>query len=308
MSLDESTLLAYVDGHLPAARRLEIEQAVAADPLLAQTLHALRASQLPYAQAFEQQPLAALPAALSQQVAQLLAARAPAQAQAPAPSPAQAPAWLLAPAGAGDGVGDRAGDPAGDRAGDRAGDPAGDRSGGMPPTKRARPQQVLALLAALALAALLGWWAGQASRAPAGPAVEPWVRMVSSYHLMYGRETVLDGGVGLAQVAALKARLRDQHQLELKIPDLQAQGLQFVRAQQLQLDGKMVLQLVYLPADGLPVALCLTPAAAQAERVVSLDGQTVATWFAGGWAYLLVGHLPAVALQQLRSAIPAPVV
>jgi anti-sigma factor RsiW len=271
MSLDESTLLAYVDGQLPAAQQAEVERAVAADPALAQTLQALRASQLPFAQAFEQQPVPALPPALRQHVDQLVAGHAQAQARA------QAQAWVLAEAG-------------------------------VPPAPRGRERQLLALMFALVLAAMLGWWAGHSTRSHTGHSVEPWVRMVSSYHLMYGRETVQDGGVGLAQVSALKARLRDQHQLELKIPDLQSQGLQFVRAQQLQLDGKMVLQLVYLPADGLPVALCLTPATAQAERTVSLDGQALHTWFDGGWAYLLVGRLPAPALQQLRGAIKAPVV
>jgi anti-sigma factor RsiW len=271
MSLEETTLLAYVDGELPPAQRAEVEQALAADPALARTLQALRVSQLPYARAFEQQNLPPLPEALRAQ-AQQWAAQAVPQAAAPAVVALQLAAVKGSQPAGGGGVAWRG------------------------------------WLCALALALAAGWWGGSRSGAAGQPVVEPWVRMVSSYHLMYSRETVLDGGVGLAQVNALKARLRDQHQLELKIPDLQSQGLQFVRAQQLQLDGKMVLQLVYLPANGLPVALCLTPASAQVERSVSLDGQAVTTWFDGGWAYLLVGRLPAPALQQLRGAIKSPVV
>jgi anti-sigma factor RsiW len=236
-------------------------------------VHALRASQLPYAQAFELQALPPVPEALRVQAQQWAAAGTPA-------ATAAATAAALVTAG---------------------GPPAPSPPGGGLSWRW--------WLCALALALAAGWWGGTRSHSAGQPqAVEPWVRMVSSYHLMYSRETVLDGGVGMAQVTALKARLRDQHQIELKIPDLQAQGLQFVRAQQLQLDGKMVLQLVYLPADGLPVALCLTPAASQAARALSLDGQALQTWFDGGWAYLLVGRLPAPALQQLRSAIKAPVV
>ncbi len=268
MLLDETTLLAYVDGELPPAQCAEIEQALAADPALAAQVHTLRASQLPYAQAFERQALPPVPEALRVQAQQWAAA-----------GPVPATAAVLVTAG---------------------GPPSPSPPGGGVSWRW--------WLCALALALAAGWWGGSRGGAGGQPVVEPWVRMVSSYHLMYSRETVLDGGVGMAQVTALKARLRDQHQIELKIPDLQAQGLQFVRAQQLQLDGKMVLQLVYLPAQGLPVALCLTPASAQAERAVTLDGQAVAIWFNQGWAYLLVGRMPPSALQQLRRAVQTPVV
>jgi anti-sigma factor RsiW len=273
MSLEETTLLAYVDGQLSEPQRAEVEQAIAADSALARTVQALRASQLPYAQAFEQQPLPPLPEAVRRQAEQWAAQAAPHAVAAPTVAALQlAAATAPRPAPAGDGTAWRW------------------------------------WLCAVVLALAAGWWLGQRSGALGPPAVEPWVRMVSSYHAMYSRETVLDGGVGTVQVNALKARLRDQHHIELKIPDLQSQGLQFVRAQQLQLDGKMVLQLVYLPANGLPVALCLTPASAQVERTVSLDGQAVTTWFDKGWAYLLVGRMPPAALQQLRSALLAPVV
>ena len=47
------------------------------------------------------------------------------------------------------------------------------------------------------------------------------------------------------------------------MPYLRPHGLQFVRAQRLQLDGQTVLQLVYLQDRGAPVALCLMPVASQ---------------------------------------------
>jgi anti-sigma factor RsiW len=175
---------------------------------------------------------------------------------------------------------------------------------GIKPGKPRVPMPAWGLLLLL-LGLLAGYWGGR-NAAPSSP--EPWLQMVSSYHAMYGRETVLDGGVAQAQVAALASRLQQAHGLALKIPDLQAQGLQFVRAQQLQHEGQMVLQLVYLPASGPPLALCLMPAAAQPERSFTLHGQQGLAWFANGWAYVLIGQAPAAQLQTLRSEVKAPIV
>ncbi len=172
-------------------------------------------------------------------------------------------------------------------------------------TGRPGNQWLLGLLLALVIGLLAGYWGGARTRSPD---VEPWVRMVSSYHTMYGRETVVDGGAGSAQTVALKARLSQQLGLNLKVPDLEAEGLRFVRAQQLQFDGRMVLQMVYLPAQGLPIALCLTPAAAQPERALNIDGQQAVTWHASGWAYVLIGQMPLPQLERLRGLLKAPVV
>ena len=137
--------------------------------------------------------------------------------------------------------------------------------------------------------------------------IEPWVQKVSSYHSMYARETVTDGGIGLVQTQALQRRLRQQG-LHLQIPELSAQGLRFYRAQQLQMDGRMVLQLVYLPEQGLPVALCLTPMPEQQERSVAVEGLQALTWHAKGWAYLLVGSLPMVQMEKIRRDVPAALI
>jgi anti-sigma factor RsiW len=161
------------------------------------------------------------------------------------------------------------------------------------------------------LVLLLGLLAGYlvaAKLASAGPGAEPWVMKVSNYHAMYSRETVMDGGSGITQTRALQSRLREQRGLDLVIPDLRSEGLQFVRAQQLQFEGRMVLQLVYLPKDGLPLALCLTQAAAQAERAVTLDGLQAVTWHAKGWAYVIVGALPMAQMQSLRKQLPAALI
>ena len=135
------------------------------------------------------------------------------------------------------------------------------------------PWTLLLLLCAVVLGCLLAAAAAVASVQQRQAA--PWLRSVISYHTMYSREPVTDGGPasGLAQAAALRKALHDQQGLDLTVPDLRAQGLQFARAQQLQFDGRSVLQLVYLPGRGAPVAPCLMPAASQPERSLTLDVQ-----------------------------------
>jgi anti-sigma factor RsiW len=75
MSVDDADLLAYVDNELPPERRAEVETAVAGSADLAGRLRALRASDLPYAAAFEAQALPPVPDALGQRIADLVGAR-----------------------------------------------------------------------------------------------------------------------------------------------------------------------------------------------------------------------------------------
>lgn len=151
---------------------------------------------------------------------------------------------------------------------------------------------------------LVGYVAATGLARVTHPAAEPWILKVSNYHSMYARETVMDGASGIVQTESLQQRLHRHQGLNLQIPDLKAQGLQFVRAQQLQFEGQMVLQLVYLPERGLPVALCLTPAAIQPERAVTLDGLQAVTWHAKGWAYVLIGSLPLPKMEEIRRELP----
>lgn len=162
---------------------------------------------------------------------------------------------------------------------------------------------MLLLLSGVALGCLL---------AAAVPTVQqrqakPWLRNVIPYHPMYSRETLTDGGPasGLAQAAALRRALHDQQGLKLTVPDLRAQGLQFVRAPRLQFDGRSVLPLVYLPERGAPVARCLMPAASQPERSLTLDDQHALAWHAKGWAAVLIGALPKERLLSLWQRLPA---
>jgi anti-sigma factor RsiW len=142
------------------------------------------------------------------------------------------------------------------------------------------------------------------------PAAEPWLKSVMSYHAMYSRDTVTDSGpeTGATQLQALRQVLQEQLGLDLRAPDLSPQGLQFVRAQRLQFEGKLVLQLIYLPRQGEPVALCLMQAASQPERALTSGAQHALAWQRGGWAYVLVGTMAPEQLQALRQQLGSPII
>ena len=275
MSPDLETLRAHADGELPPLRRAEVDAAIAADPALAALSAALFASSLPYRSAFERDALQPVPAALRARVAELASVARANTTE------------TLALAGAS----------------------VASRPDATPPPASGRPTRLWSLLLLLS-GVLLGCLLAAAVATLKQREVEPWLRSVITYHTMYSRETVTDGGpaLGQAQAVALRKALHDQQGLELTVPDLRAQGLQFVRAQRLQFDGRTVLQLVYLPARGAPVALCLMPAASQPERALALDGQQALAWHAGGWAYVLIGTLPLEQLQALRRQLPAALV
>jgi len=71
MTIDDSVLLAYVDGDLSAERRLAVEAAAAHSAELADRLAAMRASALPFGAAFDRQALPDVPPQLTQRIAEL---------------------------------------------------------------------------------------------------------------------------------------------------------------------------------------------------------------------------------------------
>ena len=71
------------------------------------------------------------------------------------------------------------------------------------------------------------------------------------------RETLEGADNSPAAVAALTERLARQTGMEVIIPALE--GYEFIRGQRLSFNGEPLLQLVYLGAEGAPLALCYMP-------------------------------------------------
>ena len=72
MKIDDASLLAYVDGELSGPEREQVEKAIRESEDLASRVSMLRASQLPYRHAFEQQALPPMPESLGRSVDALI--------------------------------------------------------------------------------------------------------------------------------------------------------------------------------------------------------------------------------------------
>jgi len=256
MSIDDTLLMAYVDGELSAEVRSEVEAAAAHSPELAERLYAMRASALPYGAAFERQVLPPVPPQLARRISELAtaSAAAPLRANAVRVWPRMAAAFV---AGA------------------------------------------LCCLVALELRP----YAGPLLSATAP--VAPWIQAVADYQQLYSRETLASVTEDPQLTRQIVGNLQGADALAIQIPDLRSAGLAFKRVQRLNFHGQPVVQIVYLPEQGGPVALCVTrdrepDAPPQAQQVGEM--QTVA-WRRGNLGYVLLGKGSQVDLSRLGHRI-----
>jgi anti-sigma-K factor RskA len=279
MTIDEITLLAYVDQQLSAAERERVEAALAHDEQLRDHMRALQASRLPYAGAFEHVDVTAQLPPLRPEIAARLA-----QLTRAAESSSTLPASALAPMFA---------------ANDAPG-PSSSRNGwgrwvgfaGALAASFVLGMLVRPLLSAPpAQTAVVDGRNNQALQAPA------WAHAVASYQAMYTRATVDGSAQTSAQAqAVLSSFSQDGQKVDPpKLPDLSSAGLAFKRAQRLTFDNQALLQLAYLPAGGKPTALCILKRAAETPnadlQTHQLHGLTVITWTRGPLAYVLATEL-----------------
>jgi anti-sigma factor RsiW len=278
MNFDDTLLMAYVDGELPPSRHTEIERAVATSDELATRVAHLRASAaLPYRAAFAQQSLPPVPDSLSHFVADL-ARNGTAQSV---------------------GASGTLDKDAADAARPEPGVSAFTR-------RRAQARNAPVWLAAAFIAG--AFFCGAALKLgprvlPFEGRVSPWVEAAAGYQELYTRETLADVNSVPVDPRQLEAIHRDDG-LPIEIPDLQNAGLTFKRLQRLRFHGKPLVQIVYLPEHGAPVALCVIKNQADDEAVRShrVYGMDVVTWNKGKLGYALIGQrsdvdLPALARQ-----------
>lgn len=175
-----------------------------------------------------------------------------------------------------------------------------------------RAIQRIRMTSAVAVAGLLfglGLWAGawldSAQRSPI--AAEPWVEAVAEYQALYGRATVNQADANGIDLHHTAARLTTGFGHSVDIPDLRAHGLTFKRGQLLEFAGQPLVQLVYLPTQGKPIAYCLlrTRASDLAPTTGSAKGMRYVHWRANGIAYLLIGDATAAEIEKLAAAARA---
>ncbi|WP_168663445.1 hypothetical protein [Paraburkholderia sp. SG-MS1] len=147
--------------------------------------------------------------------------------------------------------------------------------------------------------------AGAAGSQVAANGVSPWVRAAAGYQQLYSRDTVALGAPAADVSARIVADIRAQDGLELRVPDLSAMGLTFKRVQRLRFNDKPLVQIVYLPKEGPPVALCVMkdakPDAGLAQqRVERMD---VVTWRQAELSYALIAEPGAADLHAIGKQI-----
>ena len=256
MAIDDTDLLAYVDGELPPGRRAEVEGAVASSADLARRVSALRASALPYASAFDSQALPPVPDELSRRIADLVNSDLHRH-------PGRRSAWPNL---------------------------VGAFAAGL-------------LCCAVALKLLAPGMPTFSSTAQ----VAPWIKAVANYQQLYSRATLTH----VSEDPQLSARIINDLQvadgLNVSVPDLRGAGLSFKRVQRLSFNQQAVVQMVYLPERGEPIALCITRDARpdetpHAQQIGELG--TVA-WRQGNLGYVLLGRASTEALMDLGRRIAA---
>ncbi|CAI8703374.1 anti-sigma factor family protein [Pseudomonas sp. IT-P395] len=137
----------------------------------------------------------------------------------------------------------------------------------------------------------LGWHAAQSNN---------WRALVADYMALYVPQTLdhlpTDEASQRAQLRTVDARLG----LNLSPATLKLPGAEFKRAQVLEYDGVPIAQIMYLDARHGPLALCVTRSN-QGSRALEHERRhemNVVFWTEHEHAWMLIGHVPAAALEQ----------
>jgi anti-sigma factor RsiW len=254
MGIDDTDLLAYVEGRLSQTHKAEVETAVATSPDVAARLSAMRASALPYAKAFEAQVLPPPPQKLSQLLDDMLSANAQ-------PARRRAASW---------------------------------------------PRLAAAfVVGALCCATALKLLPSSAPTPAAEAQVSPWIKAVADYQQLYSRATLANVTEDSALTTRVLQDLRVNDEIAVVVPDLRSAALTFKRVQRLSFHDRPVVQMVYLPQHGEPIALCVTPDARPDERphAQQIGEMNGVAWRQGSLGYVLLGKGPPQALLDLGRRI-----
>jgi anti-sigma factor RsiW len=135
--------------------------------------------------------------------------------------------------------------------------------------------------------------------------VSPWVRSVADYQVLYGPETVASIRDDPANTEQILADIRQRDGMPVRVPDLQQAGLKFKRVQRLNYDNRPLIQIVYLPERGDPVALCVLEDSHADEpvRAQQVGQMKTVTWRSNKLAYVLLAKNTPVDLQQMAQQI-----
>ena len=131
--------------------------------------------------------------------------------------------------------------------------------------------------------------------------VAPWIQAVADYQQLYSRETLADVTEDPQLSERIIGELRVVDGMTVRVPDLRSAGLTFKRVQRLSFHRQPVVQMVYLPAHGDPIAVCITRdvRADEDPHVQQVDELSTVSWRRGNLGYVLLGKAPAQSMLEL---------
>jgi anti-sigma factor RsiW len=287
MKMDDLHLMAYVDGELSPLDRHEVEREMSRSVDVSDRVALLKASQLPYQEAFAHQKLPPVPESLTRKIEEM--ARAATAGVASSKTGANDDVLL--------------------------------HGANNPPSAPVR-SRLRNAPAWAAVAFVVGVFCGgaalrlmpeagpglNASSVPLASATDqasPWVRAAAGYQELYSRDTVAELRPDMASSAQTVDEIRKLDGLAVHVPDLSAAGLKFKRVQRLTFNGKPLVQIVYLPKTGAPVALCVMKEPKPNQTVLQqrVNKMDVVTWRQEELSYALIGEPNNVDLTALGTQI-----
>jgi anti-sigma factor RsiW len=264
MMADDAQLLGYVDGGLSPEDRNAVEAQLRASAEAREKVALLRASRLDFEDAFAQQNLPPVPDSLKLKVDEMVRAH-------------------------------RA------RESNDSALPPGEKAPSEPVRSRLRGVPVWLAAACVAgafacglfvrLGPLVSPFASGGAQMAANADVSPWVAVAVGYQKLYTRETVAYTQEDPAAAEKIVRDIRSDDRLALRVPDLTSAGLTFKSVQRLRFNNKPLVQIVYLPQNGPPIALCVMKDSKPDQSVATktVDAMDVATWRQAELSYALIG-------------------
>jgi anti-sigma factor RsiW len=293
---DDILLMGYVDGALSDHERQEVERAMETSADIAQRVARLQASQLPFKDAFAQQSLPPVPDTLLKTIEAMALSQAPSSEASSGSSGSGKPA-------------------------PGANDAMLHHDASLPPSAPVRSRFRFApswlavgfaagvfcfgIVLRFAPGALPGTNPPSATMAADNGSASPWVLAATDYQALFARETVENTTPDVQVAAKTVDDIRHVDGLALRVPDLRSAGLTFKGVNRLRFNNKPLVQIVYLPEKGAPVALCVMKDI-QPDKAVSqqqVNKMNVVTWRQAELTYALIGHPGDVDLTALGRQI-----
>ncbi|MBV8404949.1 MAG: anti-sigma factor [Gammaproteobacteria bacterium] len=177
---------------------------------------------------------------------------------------------------------------------------------GRPRARKSWPRLVAAFAAGVVCCAV-SWTilsSGRPLESTAG-GMSPWIHAVADYQQLYSRETLANVTEDHRLSDRVISELQVADGMSVRVPDLRSAGLIFKRVQRLSFHQQPVVQMVYLPEQGDPIALCATRDARPNEEphVRQIDELITVSWRRGNLGYVLLGRAPAQSMLELAQRL-----